>query len=210
MSPRELVEAFYFEVWNRADEDRAREILHDSFRFRGSLGAERIGPDGFIAYLRDVHRALGDYRCIIDDLVVEEDRAAARMRFTGRHRDVFQGVPATGRQITWGRHDQRVPERLQQQALRRGAHRHPHGEFLPFGELQRQKQGADVDDRHEHHESARRQQQKNDGTHVAKQVVVEGLGRRGHAAQRHGKHREVALEVVREFGRGLVDRRARR
>ena len=101
MSPRKLVEAFYFEVWNRADEKRAREILAESFRFRGSLGAERVGPDGFIAYLRDVHRALGDYRCLIDDLVVEEGRAAARMRFTGRHQDEFLGVPATGRQITW-------------------------------------------------------------------------------------------------------------
>ena len=101
MSPRQLVEAFYFEVWNLADEKRAREILADSFCFRGSLGAERTGPDGFIAYLRDVHRALGDYRCIIEELVTDGDRAAARMRFTGRHRDTFQGVPATGRQITW-------------------------------------------------------------------------------------------------------------
>ena len=38
MTPRALVEAFYLDVWNRADEDRAREILADSFRFRGSLG----------------------------------------------------------------------------------------------------------------------------------------------------------------------------
>ncbi|MXZ61311.1 MAG: ester cyclase [Acidobacteria bacterium] len=101
MSPHQLVEAFYFEVWNRADEDRAREILADSFRFRGSLGVERVGPDGFIAYMRDVHRALGDYRCIIDELVTDGDRAAARMRFTGKHRAEFLGVAATGRQITW-------------------------------------------------------------------------------------------------------------
>ena len=101
MSPRELVEAFYFEVWNQADEDRAREILAESFRFRGSLGAERVGPDGFIAYMRDVHRALGDYRCVIDELVTDGDRAAARMRFTGKHRAEFLGVAATGRQITW-------------------------------------------------------------------------------------------------------------
>ena len=101
MSPRALVQAFYFEVWDRADKDRAREILRDSSRFRGSLGAERIGPDGCIAYLREVHRALGNYRCLIDDLVIEEDRAAGRMRFAGRHQDVFQGVPATGRQLTW-------------------------------------------------------------------------------------------------------------
>ncbi len=101
MSPRELVEAFYTEVWNRADEERAREILAESFRFRGSLGAERVGPDGFIAYMREVHRALDDYRCIIDELVTDRDRAAARMRFTGKHRAEFLGVAATGRQITW-------------------------------------------------------------------------------------------------------------
>ncbi len=101
MSPRELVKAFYFEVWNRANEDRAREVLAASFHFRGSLGAERIGPDRFIAYLRDVHGALGNYHCIIEELVTEGDRAAARMRFTGRHRDEFLGVPATGRQVTW-------------------------------------------------------------------------------------------------------------
>ena len=101
MSPRALVEAFYLDVWNRADEDRAREILADSFRFRGSLGAERVGPDGFIAYMHDVHRALGDYRCIIDELVTDGGRAAARMRFTGKHRAEFLGVAATGRQVTW-------------------------------------------------------------------------------------------------------------
>ena len=98
---RELVEAFYYEVWNKADEDLARSLLAEDFRFRGSLGAERVGPEGFIAYMRDVHRALGHYRCIIDDLLVDGDCAAARMRFTGRHRDEFQGVAATGRQVTW-------------------------------------------------------------------------------------------------------------
>ncbi len=98
---RNLVEVFYAEVWNRADEDRARDILAPDFRFRGSLGAEKVGPEGFIAYMRDVHRGLGDYTCIIDDVVVEGARAAARMRFTGRHRALFQGVAATGRQVTW-------------------------------------------------------------------------------------------------------------
>ena len=101
MSPAELVEAFYLEVWNRADEERAWEILAESFRFRGSLGTERVGPDGFIAYMRDVHRALGDYRCIIDELVTDGNRAAARMRFTGKHRAEFLGVAATGKQVTW-------------------------------------------------------------------------------------------------------------
>ena len=48
MSPKRLIERFYHEVWNRADEVVAREILHPEFCFRGSLGEEKRGPDGFI------------------------------------------------------------------------------------------------------------------------------------------------------------------
>jgi len=50
-TPQELVERFYHEVWNRADEDVAREILHADFQFRGSLGPVYRGPDGFIGYM---------------------------------------------------------------------------------------------------------------------------------------------------------------
>jgi predicted ester cyclase len=69
--------------------------------FRGSLGAERSGPDSFIDYLRQTHAALAEYRCIIDDLIATNDRAAARMTFTGIHRGAFFGVAATGQRITW-------------------------------------------------------------------------------------------------------------
>jgi hypothetical protein len=58
MSPKRLIERFYHEVWNRADEVVAREILHPEFCFRGSLGEEKRGPDGFITYLRMIHTAL--------------------------------------------------------------------------------------------------------------------------------------------------------
>jgi len=100
-TPQELVERFYHEVWNRADEDVAREILHADFQFRGSLGPVYRGPDGFIGYMRSVHAALANYICEIVDLITAEDRAVARMRFTGLHQDSFFGVEATGRNIEW-------------------------------------------------------------------------------------------------------------
>ena len=100
-STQTLVECFYYEVWNRANENVAREILHTEFRFRGSLGPERHGPDGFIEYLRSVHAALADFTCIIDDLIVTETRAAARMTFKGLHRGRFFDVEPTGREIRW-------------------------------------------------------------------------------------------------------------
>lgn len=100
-TPKTLVERFYFEVWNRADEAVAREILHPDFRFRASLGPERCGPDGFIAYMHSIHAALADYTCIIDDLIVTGDRAAARMTFLGRHQGRFFDIDPTGKEIRW-------------------------------------------------------------------------------------------------------------
>jgi steroid delta-isomerase-like uncharacterized protein len=96
-----LVERFYEEVWNKADEAVAREILHPEFRFRASLGPEQSGPEGFIDYMRAIHSALANYMCSIEDLIETEMQAAARMRFGGIHRGVFFGVPATGAAITW-------------------------------------------------------------------------------------------------------------
>jgi hypothetical protein len=49
-----MVERFYYEVWNEADEAAAREALDPDFRFRGSLGQERLGHDGFIGYMRSI------------------------------------------------------------------------------------------------------------------------------------------------------------
>ena len=83
MSPKRLIERFYHEVWNCADEVVAREILHPEFCFRGSLGEEKRGPDGFITYLRMIHTALSKYTCTIEEIVEEGQRAAARMRFAG-------------------------------------------------------------------------------------------------------------------------------
>jgi predicted ester cyclase len=100
-STKTLVERFYYQVWNRANENAAREILHAEFRFRGSLGPERCGPDGFIEYLRSGHAALADFTCVIDDLIATKTRAAARMTFKGQHRGRFFGAEPTGRQISW-------------------------------------------------------------------------------------------------------------
>ncbi len=96
-----LVERFYDVVWNKSDEQAAREILDPDFIFRGSLGPELRGPEGFIAYLRSVHAALENFTCTVEDLIATDERAAAKMCFTGTHRAKFFGVEATGRHITW-------------------------------------------------------------------------------------------------------------
>lgn len=101
VKPSALVERFYHQVWNRADEAEAQKILAANFRFRASLGPELRGPGGFIAYLRAVRAALENFTCTIEDLIESDDRAAARMRFSGKHRGRMFGIEATGRDIVW-------------------------------------------------------------------------------------------------------------
>jgi hypothetical protein len=81
-----LVQRFYHEVWNEADETVAREILHADLHFKASLGPVRTGLEGFIDYMRSLHAGLAGYRCVIDDLIETDTRAAARLRFRGTHR----------------------------------------------------------------------------------------------------------------------------
>jgi predicted ester cyclase len=97
----DLVGRFYDVVWNQADEAEARNILAADFRFHGSLGVELRGPGGFIAYLRAVHAALENFICTVEDMVATPDRAACRMRFTGKHQGKFFSAEPTGRDIRW-------------------------------------------------------------------------------------------------------------
>jgi steroid delta-isomerase-like uncharacterized protein len=96
-----LVQRFYDEVWNHADEAVAREILAADLSFRGSIGEERVGAEGFIDYLRKIHHAFADYHCRIDHLVADADSAAARMTFAGLHCESLGGEKPTGHTVTW-------------------------------------------------------------------------------------------------------------
>ena len=78
---REQVEKFYRELWDAHDKIAIPAVLHDDFTFRGSLGQEKRGHDGFAEYVDMVHEALGEYRCTIEDLVVERYYPRQRQSF---------------------------------------------------------------------------------------------------------------------------------
>ena len=97
----DLVRGFYARLWEAGDRAAADEILHPELVFRGSIGTEKRGIDGFWEYLSLVRDALSDYRCDILELLADGPKAAAKMWFHGQHRAEFMGVPATGRRIGW-------------------------------------------------------------------------------------------------------------
>jgi len=97
----DLVTRFYVELWDRWDKAIAFEILTEDFLFRGSLGADRRGIDGFLDYVDRVRNALGDYKSDIGEMVEQGNKLAVRMTFSGNHQGELFGVPATGRRISW-------------------------------------------------------------------------------------------------------------
>lgn len=101
LTPKQLVESFYADVWNRKDEAQARRILAADLDFRGSLDDLRTGAEGFLDYARLIHAALEGFTCTIRELMVDGDRVAARMAFHGTHQGPMFGVAATGKRIEW-------------------------------------------------------------------------------------------------------------
>ncbi len=68
---KEQVRRFYEVLWEAHDTEAIPTVLHENFTFRGSLGQEKSGHDGFAGYVAMVHNALADYRCTIEELVAE-------------------------------------------------------------------------------------------------------------------------------------------
>jgi predicted ester cyclase len=96
-----VVRRYYDEMWNRWNFDLAGEILVPEIRFRGSLGTEVRGVEEFQAYMRTVQSAFPDFHNRIDELIVEGDRAAARLTYEGTHRGEIFGAVPTDRRITY-------------------------------------------------------------------------------------------------------------
>ncbi|MBC71854.1 MAG: hypothetical protein CMH47_06140 [Muricauda sp.] len=98
---RKAGKKFYSEIWDKKNFEEISNILQNDFSFRGSLNQEGCGHEEFKVYINYVHSALSSYKCIIKDLVVQNEKVFAKMIFTGVHDSDFMGYPPTGKQISW-------------------------------------------------------------------------------------------------------------
>ena len=97
----DLVQRFYTDLWNRWDDGLVGDLLSPDFLFRGSLGQEVQGRDGWRRYRDLIRQGSSDFHNEIIDLVVAEDRAAARLEYSGTHTGPLLGFNPTGRRFTY-------------------------------------------------------------------------------------------------------------
>lgn len=96
-----LITAFYERLWNAWDDAAVDDVLAADFTFRGSLGTETSGRDGWRAYRDTIRAGASDFLNTMDDLVVDGDRAAARLTYTGTHDGPLLGIAPTGRRFSY-------------------------------------------------------------------------------------------------------------
>jgi len=102
LSPqKEVVRVFFKEMWDKADKSLIPTIFHRDFTFRGSLGPVLRGYDQFAGYFDMVTGALGQYTSDILDMVEEDNKVFAKLRYHGYHRGKLLGYPPTGRHVWW-------------------------------------------------------------------------------------------------------------
>lgn len=94
-----LVRRYLEEILNRGDFTALAQILPDSgFVLNGHL--MRAGDvQGMRAHLL---AQFPDFRLVIEDQVAEGDRVVTRVSFHGTHSGEYQGIPPTGRRVSYG------------------------------------------------------------------------------------------------------------
>ena len=98
-----LVRRFIQEVLTEGKIDAAGEFFRDDMVEHVPLPGQGPGLDGLKDVLRGLRAAFPDMQWTVEEQIAEADKVVTRFEWTGTHRDVFLGIPATGRSVrVWG------------------------------------------------------------------------------------------------------------
>ncbi len=90
------------ETINSGDLDAYAQLVAPDAVDHGLPPGFPAGPEGARTLLSMIRDTFPDFRMTTDDLIAEGDKVVARLTCTGTHRGDFMGVPATGKQVSWG------------------------------------------------------------------------------------------------------------
>lgn len=99
----EVVRKFVEEVLSQGKIDSAGEYFWDDMVEQVPLPGQGPGLEGLKDVLRGLRSAFPDMNWKVLEQIAEGDKVLSRFEWTGTHRGMFLGVPATDRAVTvWG------------------------------------------------------------------------------------------------------------
>lgn len=97
-SRRSRIQEAWVAAWDRGEVDALDSLLSADYRRVSGTGSSQSRTE-FKASITATRCAFPDLLTVVDDVVVEGDRAAIRWHSSGSHEHSFLGVPATRRQV---------------------------------------------------------------------------------------------------------------
>ena len=91
----------WIQAFNDRDWTTERAMRSSDFRGHVSGTPEAFDAEGWSSFMAAFTNAFPDAAISIDSCIAEGDSASARWSLTGTHRGEFQGIPATGRVVTF-------------------------------------------------------------------------------------------------------------
>jgi len=91
----------WIQAFNERDWTTERAMRSLDFRGHVSGTPDAFDADGWSSFMVAFSSAFPDARISIDSCIAEGDSATARWSMTGTHQGEFQGIPATGRVVTF-------------------------------------------------------------------------------------------------------------
>ena len=88
------------EVFNKGDLAVANEIMVPNYVYRGPMGQELKGPEGFKQVVTMFRTAFPDLHATVEDMFAEGDKVAHRATIRGTHKGDLMGIAPTGKQVT--------------------------------------------------------------------------------------------------------------
>lgn len=95
-----MIARFLEEVINQGRLECADDLVHRDFVELDPLPGQRQGREGLKEIISSLLLAFPDMHWVIDESIAEGAKVVTRFTWTGTHRGVFLGIPATGRHVS--------------------------------------------------------------------------------------------------------------
>ena len=95
-----LVLHIYDDLFNRGRLSLAGELIAADFISHAVPDGTPAGTEGIKGFITMLRAACPDGRYVIEDLIAEDDKVAARITFSGTHCGPFLGITPTGKHVT--------------------------------------------------------------------------------------------------------------
>jgi len=89
----------YQELYNSNDLDHLTEVLSEDVLTPNIMPGIPTGLEGAKAAHRIMLAGFPDYQTVIEDMLAEGEKVAARIRMRGTNTGEFMGIPATGKHV---------------------------------------------------------------------------------------------------------------